>query len=584
VTDPREDNETRAGQSPARRRLPTTEGLDAGLAPAKVRALFRTAFTSAPIGMAIVDEHGRIVIANDALARISGVAAGELAALTFADLSEPEDRDVAAADHRQLLAGELARYETRMRLRRPDGTTVWVAVTVAHDGDIPERALIYQVQDISERRAVEGQLEYLIDHDFLTGLFNRRRFEQELERQLDLRQRFGGRGAVLIVDLDGFKEVNDQFGHAVGDELLRTLSAALRDRARATDVLARLGGDEFALLLPGADREQAQTVATQTIALVARHVAVLGGERAQVTASVGVALFDDLSDVQLMALADAALYAAKESGRNRFVVLSAGEDTAGSSRHVGEAHRLRRAIDEERFVLYCQPVRDLVTGRVALYELLIRMRGEAPGELVEPNAFLYAAERFHLIADIDRWVISQAVRLIAREERRGRRIVLAANVSGRSVSQPALTSHLDRELDVSGIDPSSLVFELTETAAISNLEAAQGFSRHLHHRGCRFALDDFGAGFASFYYLKNLAFDVLKIDGDFVRGLRQNPIDQLVIGAIVTIARGMGKQTVAEFVADEQTSDLLLASGVDYAQGFHIARPRPVEEVLAESP
>jgi len=558
-----------------------TEGMDAAeLEVAKLHALFGIAFSHAPIGLAIVDATGRIVIANDALARITGHSPQDLVEHTIAELVVPEDRVLDEGQRARLVTGEVSTYESSVRLRRTDGSPVWVALTASRDGLAAPVTLIYQLQDISERRELEGRLRYLVDHDLLTGLFNRHRFEQELTRQVQRHRRFGEGGAVLMIDLDGFKGVNDQFGHAVGDELLRGVGASLRERSRETDVLARLSGDEFAVLLPGAERRTAEIVATEIVGLVGRQVAALGRQHARVTASVGVTLFDGLGEGELLALADAAMYAAKESGGDRVVVFEPTDPLPPRSRQAGEASRLRQALADERFVLHCQPVWNLAERRVENYELLIRMRGGLDGELIAPNAFLYAAERFGLIAAIDSWVISQAVDLIAGEARQGRRLVLSVNLSGRSITDPALDAQIDRALQDSGIDPSCLVFELTETAAIGNIEAAIAFSQRLHGRGCRFALDDFGAGFASFYYLKRLPFDFLKIDGDFVRGLPSSEVDQLVISAIVTIARGMGKRTVAEFVTDQQTSDLLLASGVDYAQGFHIGRPAPIEQIL----
>jgi EAL domain-containing protein (putative c-di-GMP-specific phosphodiesterase class I) len=343
-------------------------------------------------------------------------------------------------------------------------------------------------------------------------------------------------------------------------------------------VLARLSGDEFALLLPATNRDQAERVAGQLLTVIRTHTTALGSERAQVTASVGIALFDGVGDTELMALADAAMYAAKESGRDRFVVFDPDERRPVSPR-AGEAGRLRRALRDRRFVLHCQPIWSLAERRVAQYELLIRMRGDAD-ELIPPNAFLYAAERFGLVGAIDSWVVSQAVDLIAAQAERGNRVVLAVNLSGRSVGDPAVAEHIDRCLERSGVDPSCLVFELTETAAISNIDSAVDLAQRLHRHGCGLALDDFGAGFASFSYLKNLPFDYIKIDGDFVRGLAESATDRLLIDAIVTMARGMGRRTIAEFVADGTTSDLLEASGVDYAQGFHIGRPAPVGAVL----
>ncbi len=547
---------------------------------ARVGALFRTAFTASPVGMAIVRQGGEIVLVNDALASMTGYTSDQLTARRIDELIESGDRNLHARDYESLSTGSEAFSTTQVRLTHADGSTIWTQLTISHDGNSPPVSFVYQVQDLSEPRELEGRLEYLLDHDYLTGLFNRHRFQQELDRELARQQRFAQGGAVLMMDLDGFKAVNDRFGHAVGDELLRSLSAAMRGRSRVTDVVARLSGDEFALLLPSVDREQAEHVASTMLGLVRGHVSALGKERAAVTASIGVALFDHLTDVELMALADAAMYAAKQGGRDRYVVFTSGDEPAHSLR-VKEANDLRQALKNDQFVLYCQPIWDLAAQRVDHYELLIRMQAEGATDLIEPNSFLYAAERFGLITAIDCWVVSQAVALIEEEDRAGRGTTLSVNLSGRSIGDPALSAHIDRTLDESGIDPSRLVFELTETAAIGNFQAALTLTSRLHERGCQFALDDFGAGFASFYYLKNLPFDYIKIDGDFVRGLSDSPTDQLIVGAIVTIARGMGKKTVAEFVADQQTSDLLREEGVDYAQGYHIARPRPVGEVLA---
>ena len=333
-------------------------------------------------------------------------------------------------------AGEMSCYDASVRLCRADGSPVWVALTAAGDGHAPPGTLIYQLQDISERHELEGRLQHLVDHDLLTGLFNRHRFEEELARQIQRHRRFGEHAAMLMMDLDGFKDINDQFGHAVGDELLRGLGASLRERSRATDVLARLSGDEFAILLPEADRETAEIVAAQTLGLVRRHAAGVGSERANVTASVGVALCDGLKDGEVLALADAAMYAAKESGRDRFVLFEPNDPRPPHSRQVGEASRLRRALAEQRFVMHCQPVRNLAEGCVDMYELLIRMRDETGDTLVPPNAFLYAAERFGLITAIDSWVVTQAVNLIAEHARQGRRIVLCVNPVGSLDQRP----------------------------------------------------------------------------------------------------------------------------------------------------
>jgi diguanylate cyclase (GGDEF)-like protein/PAS domain S-box-containing protein len=545
----------------------------------KLRSLLGVAFAQAPIGMAIADGSGRIEIANAALSRITGHPATELAGWTIEDLV-PDD-SLGREDRQRLISGEVASYEGSVELRHADGSPVWVALTATRDDTAHPVTLIYQLQDISERRALEARLRYLVDYDLLTGLFNRSRFDEELARQVQRHRRTGEGGAVLMIDLDGFKAINDQFGQAAGNALLSGLGAAFRARARTTDVVARLHGDEFAVLLPAADRATAEIVAAALVALVRGYASGIGCERAQVTASVGVALFGALTESEVLALANTAMFAAKEAGRDRHVVLEASDPLPERSGRADEAGRLRRAIADGRFVLHCQRVWHLSETTDETYELLIRMRSETDDSLIAPNAFLYAAERFGLISAIDCWVVTQAVRLIAEHDLQGRRLVLFVNLSGLSVADPAVAAHIEAMLEASGIDPSCLVFEVTETAAIANIEAAVAFSEGLRRRGCRFALDDFGAGFASFYYLKRLPFDFLKIDGDFINGLPNSPVDRLVVDAIVTIARGMGKETIAEYVTDAETSALLLAAGVDYAQGFHIGRPGPIEGVLA---
>jgi EAL domain-containing protein (putative c-di-GMP-specific phosphodiesterase class I) len=244
------------------------------------------------------------------------------------------------------------------------------------------------------------------------------------------------------------------------------------------------------------------------------------------------------------------------------------------------ADRVRRAVHEGLFELYCQPIVDLASDRVSQWELLLRLPSD-DGELILPAQFLYTAERSGLILDIDRWVLSQAMRLIAEQRDAGREIRLEVNVSGRSVGDTDLLSLIEQELDAKAIDPANLVLEVTETAAIANMDRARGFATRLRALGCRFALDDFGAGFGSFYYLKHIPFDYVKIDGEFIHDLPHSSTDQLILDSIVQMSRGLGKHTIAEFVSDGATLELLKTHGVDYAQGYHLGKPQPVADVLA---
>jgi EAL domain-containing protein (putative c-di-GMP-specific phosphodiesterase class I) len=276
------------------------------------------------------------------------------------------------------------------------------------------------------------------------------------------------------------------------------------------------------------------------------------------------------------------MYEAKEAGRNRFAVyLPAKGGRERVSARLAEAERIRFTLEEDRLLLYGQPVLDLNTNELHSYEILVRLPGDRGGEPLLPSAFLYVAERFGLIQAVDGWVVRNAIRLIAEHAHTGRRLVLSVNLSGKSFSDPNLASLVEAALDETGIDPASLIFELTETAAIASFDQAKIFATRLRSRGCQFALDDFGAGFGSFYYLKNFPFDYIKIDGGFIRGIVSNPMDQLVVQAIVTIAQGLGKKTVAEFVAEPETASLLRTIGVDCAQGYYIGEPRPIMEALS---
>lgn len=287
---------------------------------AKLRALFRACFSHAPIGLAVVEQSQEITVANEAFCVLAGQTVEELVGRRMDDLLVPGDPPAEREQRLRLLRGEVPRYVSDLRLRRPDGTSVWVRITVAGDGESPT-SLIYQVEDIAERRRYQHHLEHLVDHDPLTGLFNRRRFDQELEREVARSARTPkSGGAMLTLDLDGFKAINDRFGHAVGDEVLRGIAEAVSARSRGTDVLARLGGDEFGLILPGSTRQAAEQVASVIADIVAGYELRVEDQSARVSASIGVAMFGTLTAAELVRLADEAMYRAKASDRDRVVV------------------------------------------------------------------------------------------------------------------------------------------------------------------------------------------------------------------------------------------------------------------------
>jgi diguanylate cyclase (GGDEF)-like protein/PAS domain S-box-containing protein len=551
---------------------------------AEADARFRTAFEQAPIGMGIVAPDGRYLRVNAALCEITGYSAEQLLATTCDAITHPDDVAVGADGRADLVTGRSPIHRVEKRYLHAAGHTVWVSVhaTLVRDADGRPNHILGQIQDITERRRFEERLQHMVDHDPLTGLYNRRRFEQELDRHVAHIERYGAAGALLVLDLDDFKSVNDTLGHNAGDELIVSVSGLLRSKLRDSDVIARLGGDEFAILLPAGAIEEAEAVAAKLVRAVREEITVLGARRVRrVTTSAGVATFTDgdVTGEEMLVNADLAMYEAKEAGRDRHATYAADRhEPPRVQTRMRWVERIRDALEDDRFVLHAQPILDLHTDRVAQYELLIRMLDD-DGDLIPPGTFLQVAERYDLVQDIDRWVARQALELIAAHADEGLR--LTVNLSGRTLTDDRLLADLEAGIARTGADPGCLTFEVTETAAVANIHLAREFAERLRTIGCRFALDDFGAGFGSFYYLKHLPFDYLKIDGEFIAGCLSNRTDQLVIRAVVDIAQGLGKETVAEFAADEELVRFLRSQGVDYAQGFHIGKPMPLPEALA---
>jgi diguanylate cyclase (GGDEF)-like protein/PAS domain S-box-containing protein len=545
---------------------------------------FEVAFDRAPNGMFLSDHEGRFLRLNDALTGLTGYSRDEL--LEQGPLGVVHPDDVAQVVEAMTAMGD-GDIRLEHRLCHRDGHDVWVSVsaTLVRDQHGKPLHVLGQMQDVTERREYEARLRHLADHDPLTGLLNRRGFERALEAHIARTRRYGAAGALLVVDLDGFKYVNDTLGHHAGDQLIVACASALRERLRETDVLARLGGDEFAVLLPVESAPEAATVASALVEIVRQRSRGFGGQQAgNVTASIGVAVVDaaTVSGGELMVGADLAMYEAKEAGRNQFAVYQADSDRQPRIRaQMTWLQRLDRALAEERLVLHAQPIVDLRTRATVRHEILLRMVGD-DGELIMPESFLPAAERFGTITAIDRWVLAEAIRAMGRVTAAGGRLALSVNVSARSVGDAELVAVLSAELAAAGVEPADLVVELTETAAVSDIPRAGAFAEAVRTLGCGFALDDFGAGFGSFSYLKHLPFDVLKIDGEFVAHAQDNETDRLVIAAVTGIAHGLGRTTVAELIEDGPVINVLLAHGVDLGQGHHLGRPVPLDDLLAD--
>jgi diguanylate cyclase (GGDEF)-like protein/PAS domain S-box-containing protein len=524
------------------------------------------------------DSRGIITSWNRGAERLYGYSAEEAIGRPVSLIVPPGGEEEQAQMTRQVFSGESVHQMETTRLRR-DGTDVAVSLSISpvrdDHGKIVSAAVI--ARDVTERRRYEARLRALAEHDHLTGLLNRRRFEAELRRELSRAGRSGECGAVVSVDLDGFKAINDSVGHAAGDEVLRTVGNVLASGSRESDLVARLGGDEFALLLPGSDRHQARAAAQHLLDALHSCRPEVDGTPFPVTASIGVALFsaDSARWDELLINADLAMYEAKRQGRDRIVVFSSEQaQTARANAKLSWAQRIRQALDDDGLVLHWQAIVDLGTNRPSHGELLLRMR--SGDRLLPPGEFLGAAERLGLIHAIDRWVVRQAIELLARGEAPAG-LPLSVNLSGESVAgDPDLLRLIHTELDGAHVDPSKLIFEVTETAAIANILEAREFALGVRRLGCSLALDDFGTGFGSFYHLKHLPVDFLKIDREFVHNLPQSRVDQRLVRSIVEVAQALKIRTVAESVGDDATIRLLRRLGVDFIQGFHVGHPQPV--------
>jgi diguanylate cyclase (GGDEF)-like protein/PAS domain S-box-containing protein len=547
------------------------------------RERFRLAFEDAPVGMAISTLDGHLIQVNNSLCEITGYTRDELLSINIATITHPEELDDRTQLLEQLFSGEIDNYRRDGRLLRANGDAIWVSrhVRILRDAEGRAAQVLTHIVDITERRLMERELRHMADHDPLTGLLNRRGLEAELERHVAHVNRYGARGALLVLDLDHFKAVNDTLGHEAGDKLIVSVANLLRKRLRSSDAVARLGGDEFAILLPDANEEMAAHVAREIVSDVQRGAVVDHGQaRRHVTASVGVTLFTQgaINAESVLVDADLAMYDAKEAGRDQIAIHTGGHDDQPRMKARLEwIERIRSALDHGQFTLYAQPIRELHSGQVDQCELLLRMVDDS-GDTVPPGAFLYIAERYDLIHELDEWVAKEAIKLVEREQAEGRSGSVEINISGKSLANTRLLEVVESEIKRAQIDPSRLIFEVTETAAISHMALAREFAERLKGLGCRFALDDFGAGFGGFFYLKHIPFDFLKIDREFVTDCRTNRVDQLVIEALVSLARGLNKQTVAEGVEDHQTELFLRRHGVDLAQGYHIGRPAPILE------
>ena len=434
--------------------------------------------------------------------------------------------------------------------------------------------------DVTKERRLKRALAYQASHDALTGLINRREFDNRLQAAVHRAQKGEDQHALLYIDLDQFKVVNDTCGHQAGDRLLRDVTGLLQTRIRASDTIARLGGDEFGVLLEGCTLDQATRIAEGARQAIRDYRFVWGATTLSVGASVGVVEIkrDTENVAAVMSAADIACYAAKDGGRNRVHVY----DSAGVSSRHREMHwvaRVTRAAEENRLELFFQPIAAIGSqSPPRFHELTVKLRGD-DGQLVPPSEFIPAAERYNAMSIIDRWVVQRAVGLLKERQARGAPLpMLAVNVSGTSLNEQSFVE-LALAVLADPVIAGAICFEITETAAVTNLADAIHFMRELKTRGCKFALDDFGTGLSSFMYLRTLPVDFLKIDGQFIAQIAADPVDRSMVEAIGKVGRALGIATIAECVETAVVLEELKRLGVDFAQGYFIARPLPIAQL-----
>ena len=525
------------------------------------------------------DLDGRFVSWSPGAEQLFGFKAEEMVGQLVGDvLPRPQaEQNMAMIERIKSGARENLTYEAE-RFHR-DGRSMILAVGTSPVIDAEGKLIGISViaRDVTSEREKENRLVEFANRDTLTGLFNRRRFEEEVARALTGE---GGHshGAVLMLDLDNFMYVNDVHGHQGGDRLLRNVGHLLEARFGDDGFVARLGGDEFGVLIPGADEEMAVAAANQILKTLRSKTDLIEQSPMTVTTSIGIACFTTLPSHEpggLLADADGALYEAKNQGRDRHFMATAKVGPTEYQLRISWEDRIRKALANGDFRLYLQPILDLGTREVAMHEVLLRMEDE--GGITLPGAFLGLAERRGLIHEIDRWVVGSSLDLL--EANPG--LCLSVNLSANSIDDEQLLEMIHSRLEAGTFEAANLVIEVTETMAMVNIPGAHRFATALQEFGCGFALDDFGTGFGSFNYLKQIPVQFLKIDGEFVATPR-NHVDDSVIEAVVGLARALGKKTIGEYVEDELTLEMLAAAGVDYAQGFYVGLPVPVDDALSE--
>ncbi len=539
-------------------------------------------------GVVCVDRHGIVESLNPAAGRLTGWPLEQALGRPLAEIIRLEgDRGVKGLDPlavEPLPEGRARPFESLLISRGGRRHRVEIAMesVVVEEEEVSGTVLV--LRDVTEAHRLTRRLDYQATHDSLTGLLNRRAFEKALQEVLERDRGEGSTHALCYLDLDQFRLVNNTAGHLAGDQLLCQVCDLFRRRLGDRDVLGRLGGDEFGLLLRNCTREAAKEICEQLVKAVAEFRFVWKGASFKIGLSVGVVPIHGhaLDSVKLLTQSDVACYSAKEQGRGRVHVYG-GDRKNVSQHHHSRLYRaagLMDALRNDRFFFFCQPIVDLRDDaeEPVSYELLLRLL-DTDARLLLPGEFIPAAERFGLMAAIDRWVVRVGLWHFAYSAQGANGAGVSINLSGDSFADPSLLDFLRQQLDDCPLPPSRVCFEITETAAVRNLDRATELIMALKEYGCRFALDDFGSGLCSFTYLKNLPVDYLKIDGGFVRGMLKDSGDRAVVEAINQVGHVLGLKTVAECVETPELEQQVREIGVDFGQGYGLGRPVALEHL-----
>ena len=547
----------------------------------------RFRLTLQAVGDAVIatDDASHIVFMNPVASQLTDWPAETAVGRSLSDVFVTRDEGTGVgSDPVQLCiqhGGEVLSQDSMLISRNGVEYTIRKHIALMGQG----RAAVITFQDITQACRLQGELLYAATHDSLTGLSNRAAFEKQLHVLWGENRESARIHCVCILDLDRFKVINDASGHIAGDALLKELAHLLQREVRASDLAARMGGDEFMLLLPDTTVEQAEPLLRELLCRISDLRFNWQGKVYHITASLGLVAFDRFSpepDV-LLSQADAAAFTAKRNGRNQIALYVEDGSAADHYNEMQIAADLRRSIEADCFELQAQPIVPAGTPQDRRYfEVLLRMRGK-DGALVSPALFIPAAERFGMMAMVDRWVIRNTLALYRQYKAEEAEIRLAINLSADSLSDPSLWNFVSEQFLLTGVNPANITFEVTETGIIQNLDVAKAFIRSCRHAGSRIALDDFGTGQSSLSYLKQFALDIIKIDGEFIRTLLQNPLDQAIIRSVGDIARSVGATTVAECVEDAPTIEMLRSLQVDWIQGWATGRPMPLKAMLASA-